>query len=147
VTRALIAIALVACGSSRTTSSTAAAPNGPAHASACPATFALARGTCTSGPGCTYPEGTCACAPVAEIECSGGAAVRSDPDAVPPPPPSPPALAWQCTPAVRADGCPGTEPEGTCTTEGKQCRYGACCVSEHTCKQGQWTITMMACPP
>ena len=63
-----------------------------------------------------------------------------------PPPPSPP-LAWQCTPAVRADGCPGTEPDGTCTNEGQRCRYGQCCVTEMTCKDGRWGITMQACPP
>ena len=63
-----------------------------------------------------------------------------------PPPPSPP-LAWQCTPAVRADGCPGTAPDGTCTNEGQRCRYGQCCVTEMTCKDGRWGITMQACPP
>ena len=59
-------------------------------------------------------------------------------------------VAWQCTvtpPAVRADGCPGTEPNGACSQDGRVCSYGDCCVSEYTCQRGQWAITGSECPP
>ncbi len=122
------------------------APDGGARglAASCPATFAAAEAATTpcdrAKVGCDYPEGSCYCGDPAYC---GGAAP-------PPPPPVPPPAHWQCTakpPAVRADGCPGTEPSGACTDEGKSCQYGDCCVSVDVCRGGQWQAGPAACPP
>lgn len=112
-------------------------PSGPPPA--CPATFGTASGGCTVEQECEYPEGTCRCEEPGH--CSGANLPR---DAEP--------LEWSCErppPKVRPDGCPGTEPHGdACKTEGKQCTYGACCVSVLTCEDGHWQQKKPTeCPP
>src|SRR5689334_21851244 len=91
----------------------------------CPATFTAASGSCSTGDECAYPEGDCSCS--SPPSCVG---VNM--------PPGPPV--WQCTPIVRSDGCPGTEPgDGTpCTKEGKSCDYTFSCVAAATCTKGVW---------
>lgn len=140
-------VAVVAC------SSTAPAPQvvpppppppPPPNASSCPASFSTAGGACTPDPTanatCNYAEGSCYCGitPV----CSGAA---RDPDEELREP-----TFWQCTakpPLVRADGCPGSEPSGRCTQNGKKCTYGSCCVSHYSCTSGTWQMTGGECPP
>jgi hypothetical protein len=109
----------------------------------CPASFdvAVKTGACTAGaPSCSYPEGSCYCGPTPV--CSGMMRPADELDKEP--------VYWQCTakpPLVRADGCPGSEPSGACSDEGKQCSYGSCCVTQVVCKGGQWQVGMAACPP
>src|SRR5262245_49825391 len=54
-------------------------------------------------PRCMYPQGSCACQQEGSTTCHGGAAL-------PPAPAQPPPFRWECTPAVRDDGCPGVPP-------------------------------------
>jgi hypothetical protein len=153
---ALIVVALVACGSKKPPQQTqtqqtqtpnprqkgalkpgATAPSGPPPA--CPATFGTATGGCTVEQECDYPEGTCRCEEPGH--CSGANLPR----------PAEP-LEWSCErppPNVRPDGCPGTEPHGdACKTDGKECTYGACCVSVLTCEDGHWQQKKPTeCPP
>jgi len=56
---------------------------------------------------------------------------------------------WNCAatpPAVRADGCPGSPPDGACADEGQRCSYGDCCVSIYECHT-TWQLTDTQCPP
>jgi hypothetical protein len=142
---AIVAVLLVACGHrapppQRIEIGNVAPDAGPATlAEGCPPTFGAAGGACTTGTSCAYPEGSCYCG--APSYCGGAA---------PPPDYYDRPSSWQCSatpPAVRADGCPGTEPQGACGDEGKSCVYGSCCVTPYTCTGGQWVQGMGECPP
>ncbi len=133
---------LAACGAS-----TPPAPTGNTAAetsqtaAACPASYAeVAVGApCTAADGttCEFPEGSCHCG--SQSYCGGVA-------------PSEEMLAeleqvvWQCEPK-RTDGCPEQVPEGPCSTEGKICTYGDCCIQPATCTNGMWDVGQASCPP
>jgi hypothetical protein len=89
---------------------------------------------------CTYPEGSCWCGKA--TPCTGVELPEEYYDQIP--------TTWQCAevpPAVRADGCPGVQPEGACADDGKACTYGSCCVTQVVCQGGQWVAGMASCPP
>ncbi len=90
---------------------------------------------------CRYPQGTCYCGQ--EQHCGG--ARPSDEEMARRP------IVWVCLatpPAVRADGCPGADPEGTaCGQPGKACVYGECCQVRIECRAGSWIRTGGGCPP
>jgi hypothetical protein len=89
---------------------------------------------------CNYPEGSCWCGHA--TPCTG---VQLPDDYFTGQPTS-----WQCNavpPAVREDGCPGIQPSGACSDDGKQCTYGSCCVTQVACQGGQWVVGMASCPP
>ncbi|HEY1554434.1 MAG TPA: hypothetical protein VGF94_06335 [Kofleriaceae bacterium] len=122
-----------------------AIPPGAAPGS-CPESYDAARGPCIApASGCSYPQGDCACVVDEPHFCSGMVRPKR------PPPPKPPPTVWLCTPkppAIRADGCPGTDPNGrACHDEGKQCTYGNCCVASETCEDGVWKVKRTECPP
>jgi hypothetical protein len=104
-------------------------------AASCPATFAEARGLCSSTDPCTYPEGTCSCS--VPPWCGGAAPPDDRPET------------WQCTPLVRADGCPGQHPpDGTaCTDDGQRCDYTCSCLAIATCHNGTWSTENGPCKP
>lgn len=144
--RLLVLLALVGCssrpehhdttiGNSSAPPIDAAVPRdvGPL-AAGCPATFATASGSCSFRDACAYPEGDCYCA--SPPNC-GGANM----------PPGP--QVWQCTPIVRADGCPGVEPgDGTaCAREGLACDYTCSCLETATCTKGAWVAASGPCKP
>lgn len=163
----VVAVSLVACGGSRSRQSNI--QRGPDHSSgggsggdtspqpdagvaftasnplSCPTAFAEAGGTCDPAkqPGtCTYPEGSCYCG--VTMPCSGAAISDEEIASWP--------SSWQCTanpPLVRADGCPGTQPnEGAaCSPSGRVCSYGSCCFWQLTCVKGTWKTTGGGCPP
>lgn len=118
----------------------------PAGPTSCPAAFGdIPDGTpCSTSLRCPYARGTCTCAPG---QYCGGAA----------PPPDIEAqfakLRWTCTPnppAIRPDGCPGTEPRGgrtRCSKTDQQCVYGDCCVIQYRCTNGTWIGGASTCPP
>ncbi len=90
-------------------------------------------------PRCSYPEGTCRCQQ-GPTTCAGGAALR-------PPPPGwqPPPFRWVCTPAVRADGCPGVPPRaGDPCTVAHGCSY---CITRYDCAHGRWSTPIVGPPP
>ena len=141
----VLILALAACGSStppaqpHTVENRAPDAGVAAQPAGCPATFGGGPGACTSGLHCGYPEGTCYCG---VPSWCGGVAPPEDYYQQPP--------SWQCTanaPPVRADGCPGREPQGACAQEGQQCTYGDCCVQNFECRNGQWLAREMQCPP
>jgi len=105
-------------------------------AAGCPATFAAAAATggCSAREACAYPEGDCYCS--SPPSC-GGAYM----------PPRPPV--WQCTPLVRADGCPGVEPAdgAPCTRDGQSCDYTCSCLETATCSKGVWATASGPCKP
>lgn len=117
----------------------AAVPDAPLGITTCPARLADAVGTCSTAT-CTYPEGTCRCAP--EPHC-GGAHLA--------PPERPEPHVFQCAltpPKVRPDGCPGIAPQpGTqCPTVGKACGYGGCsCSTSLTCGKRGWSKPQVSC--
>ena len=101
---------------------------------ACPKTYGAPPGHCTVGLACAYDEGTCEC----RGYCGGA-----------PPPPDEDFSHWSCT-AKRTDGCPDDKPTAgsACTTPGKFCDYGGCCVEQLVCGQsGKWTSGGLGCPP
>ena len=102
----------------------------------CPATFAAAPGPCVGTAQCSYPEGTCTCS---TPPWCGGAA----------PPREYAKRSWQCTPKVRADGCPGAQPpDGSpCTISGKTCDYTCSCMLTATCTAGTWQSKHGPCKP
>ena len=125
-----------AVGSAATTPASDAAA-GPAQG--CPATFAGASGACDMKirMACSYPQGTCTCS--SQPWCGGAA---------------PPAdyyqhTAWQCTPKVRPDGCPGQQPsEGSpCSTDGQSCDYTCACSLVAQCQHGRWHVQNGPCKP
>jgi hypothetical protein len=89
-------------------------------------------------PRCTYLEGTCECLQEPRT-CRGGAAV------LPSPPVTQPALShWQCSPMIRADGCPGAEPRtGDSCTVTHSCGY---CITLYSCEGGRWSIPVFGPP-
>jgi hypothetical protein len=89
-------------------------------------------------PRCTYPQGTCQCQQ-GPSTCVGGAAVR-------PPPPGwqPPPFRWECSPAVRPDGCPGVEPRaGEPCAIAHRCGY---CITSYSCDHGTWSVPIFGPP-
>lgn len=84
---------------------------------------------------CEYPEGTCTC----PAYCGGPA---PGPDWKP---------TWTCTPKPppRTDGCPDAEltDGASCTTAGKVCSYGSCCMYQYQCTGGHWKKSGPICPP
>ncbi|MBI2394943.1 MAG: hypothetical protein HYV09_35565 [Deltaproteobacteria bacterium] len=106
----------------------------------CPASWSEATSgshddLCASGVTCAYPEGSCKCP-----EYCGG------------PPPGPDwKPTWTCAPKPppRTDGCPEVElTDGSlCTTPGKVCSYGSCCLYQYECKDGRWKSSGPICPP
>ena len=157
------ALVAAACGPGRPASSASSAeeqPGSPAPAPpaadaglpraggglppGCPRSFAAAAGSCDQAVArqyCRYPEGTCYCGQ--EPHCGG--ARPSDEEMARRP------IVWVCAatpPAVRADGCPGADPEGSaCSQPGKTCVYGDCCEWRVECRAGTWTRTGGGCPP
>lgn len=140
--RSALVLVLAACGASTPPAPTGNTAGSASTAStACPATYAaVAQGSrCADvvGTSCTFPEGTCECA--SQSYCGGV-------------PPTEEMLAeleqpvWQCEPK-RTDGCPEEVPEGPCTTEGKICTYGDCCMQPVTCTNGAWDVGQPSCPP
>jgi hypothetical protein len=92
---------------------------------------------------CDYPEGSCYCG--LPPTCSGTDMSDDGWGKT-----QPPRKGWQCNavpPAFRDDGCPGVAPEGACSQEGQQCKYGDCCVMWVECKRGQWKRGVAQCPP
>jgi len=149
--RALLGLALVACGSKKPPPRQAQDLDEPPHKThaeprpqPCLASYAASSGDCTGRTDCTFPEGTCSCEP--EPRCSGKALSheqQAEWDSH---------LSWQCTPtvaAVRDDGCPGLEP-GTheaCKLDGKVCLYPGCISETYTCAQGLWVRKQGEPPP
>ena len=117
----------------------------PPLAEGCPATYAEipAGGTCDPAAqrgACSYVEGSCWCG--TDMPCSGVEWPEEEIARMP--------VIWQCTPtppAVRADGCPGSTPQGACGQEGQSCGYGDCCYTEYRCDHGQWVMGQASCPP
>jgi len=84
---------------------------------------------------CTYPEGSCTCPGY----CGG-------------PPPGPDwKPTWTCTPKPppRTDGCPDAEltDGASCSTAGKVCSYGSCCMYQYECISSHWKKSGPICPP
>ncbi|MDB4961562.1 MAG: hypothetical protein JWP01_1561 [Myxococcales bacterium] len=121
-------------GASTPTSTSKHGPTAVSVATSCPATYASASGFCKEPLACSYPEGACSCGYPAH--CGGMA---------PDEPKFPPS--FQCTPKVRADGCPGTQPTGACKVEGKRCDYTCQCTAYSTCTKGRWVATEGSCKP
>lgn len=106
---------------------------------ACPASYAAAaRGTCALDEvdklACKYPAGHCECHEL--VPCAGWAGAYEEAR-------KHPRAEWTCTPAVRADGCPGDPPrEGSrCTKPAQECPYTPCGGSVLTCVSGGWKVT------
>ena len=106
---------------------------------ACPASYAAAaRGTCALDEvdklACKYPAGHCECHEL--VPCAGWAGAYEEAR-------KHPRAQWTCTPAVRADGCPGDPPrEGSrCTKAAQECPYTPCGGSVLTCVSGGWKVT------
>ena len=106
----------------------------------CPATWSAAStgshdDLCPEMLACNYAEGSCTC----PAYCGG-------------PPPGPDwKPTWTCTPKPppRMDGCPEAEliDGATCTTAGKVCSYGSCCMNQYECVSGTWRKSGPICPP
>jgi hypothetical protein len=100
----------------------------------CPASYP-GGGACTTPTSCTYREGSCYCG--YKRQCGGD--------------PAPPdrQTTWQCAPATRADGCPGTQPAdgAACAPDGKRCDYTCSCVATSTCTHGTWRNESGPCKP
>ncbi len=146
VSVATLAVSALACEPSRGPSRAQHAGSGvdASNDEDCPATF-QGGGACDpeGAPRCTYAEGACRCG--LGSYCGG----------VPPSPEIEAELRrprWICTrtpPAVRDDGCPGTQPAqaSACSEPGKTCRYGDCCIYTVTCDDGAWQRGPKVCPP
>ena len=149
----LTALALAACSAAPRTSggggaglpdagATAMAADAAAvalapNASDCPAAYPGGGGACTGRSMCNYVEGSCYCG---QPPWCGGAAPPQDYDRQ--------GGTWQCTPTVRADGCPGQRPlQGACAPEGKVCDYTCSCVAKSTCRGGVWVNSDGPCMP
>jgi hypothetical protein len=90
-------------------------------------------------PRCNYPEGTCRCEQGPRV-CAGGEAVVPRPASEPPVP-----FTWQCTAALRADGCPGAEPRtGEACSVTHSCGY---CTTRFECENGRWSVPIIGPPP
>ncbi len=103
----------------------------------CPATFAAAAGRCESRDICRYVDGTCFCGH--PQHCGGDA---DQPELREP-------RTWQCTPQIRADGCPGgaPPPDSLCEIAGKMCSYSCSCELIATCTDGRWVLQHGECMP
>ena len=146
--KALVLAALAACGSH------APAPSEPpavTQTTACPATYAQAKGPCDGAntvTTCGYQEGTCTCEVPGGAGDGPAAALRTPESSAPADAGPPPQAEWRCTaPAVRGDGCPGKPPDGTCDHEGQQCGYGDTCTVQYACVGGTWRRLRQDCPP
>jgi hypothetical protein len=141
-------LALSACEAGTTPRATNSATGGGTHPrDDCPETFASAGGACErddSAEACTYPEGVCSCS--MGSYCGGVRPSEETEKELR-------KTRWRCTPnppAVRPDGCPGTEPkakEPCQLPETQYCNYGDCCMRSARCLQGQWEIGQPSCPP
>ncbi len=157
--RALALVLLIGCGSSSQERSRPEGTHPPSEgseraelsdtrasgSSSCPATYdeATHYAGCADGTGaqCSYDDGDCTC--VIEHPCTG---VDYGDDVESP-------RVWQCTPAVRADGCPGSPPTaGEACDHAGECSYGPSCCGTGTrarCTQGRWATESfdVDCPP
>lgn len=147
--RALVLVALVAACTHHpapapepvTAMPESSRPSPPPTPPSCPAAYAgLEKTACTAEQTCSFPEGSCVCSNA--MPCTGNVNAWNEAK-------NHPHLVWGCVEKVRADGCPGAQPNRgwPCAKEGQVCEYAACISRTLSCHAGKWQLDKQGEPP